>query len=136
MFFLKKIMITLIVWLLCFPFFFIALALAEEGGGNGRKIFEHLFNLSDLYLLTRNELFEEFIFPLSIWIAIIVLFFMNIGWMVNKRINRYIIYIGSICGLALSAFALMLTMQVGIGLLLLPGIFFAIYLIKWHLEGE
>ena len=128
-----KIAITCVVWLFTLPVFYIALT----GGGPSRNIdifFEHLSNLSHLSALPPNQLFEQFLFPLTVWIAILVLFAMNIGWLLNKKINRFIIYLGSFCGIANALLALSLTLWFGLGLLLIPGIWFAFYLVRWHLS--
>ena len=131
----KKVAITWIAWLTTLPFFYTALT----GGGPKRNIyifFEHLINLSNLSELTSKQLFEEFYFPLSVWISILVLFAMNIGWLLNKRINLIIVCLGSFCGILLSLLALSFTLAFGLGLLLIPGIWFACYLAIWHLSHK
>lgn len=130
----EKVGTSLLVWLTTVPFFYVALT----GGGPKRNIyifFEHLTNLSHLSELTPNKLFEEFYFPLSIWISILVLFAMNIGWLLDKKIHPIIVCIGSICGILLSALAILLTFGLGL-LFLIPGIWFACSLAMWHLDRK
>ncbi len=129
----EKVGTSLLVWLTTVPFFYVALT----GGGPKRNIyifFEHLTNLSHLSELTSNQLFEEFYWPLSVWISILVLFAMNIGWLLDKRIHPIIVCIGSICGIPLSVLAIPLTF--GLGLFLITAIWFACSLAMWHLDRK
>lgn len=131
----KKIAISWMSWLTALPFFCIALT----GGGpksNIYKFFHHLNNLSNLSELTSKQLFEGFVFPLSVWISILVLLAMNIGWLLKKRINPIIVYLGSFCGILLSLLALSFTLAFGLGLLLIPCIWFAFHLASWHLSQK
>lgn len=126
-----KIVTTSIVWLFTLPFFYMVLK-----GGNPDRFREHLTDLTNLTVLSPNQLFDQFLFPGTAWIAILVFLAMNIGWLINKKIHPYFIYLGSFCGIINSIFAVTLSLWIGLGLLLIPGIWFASYLVRWHLTSE
>ena len=130
-----KIVTTCIIWLFTLPFFYIALT-GMGPHNNIDRFFEYLSHSPALLTLTAVQFLEVILFPLSVLIAIVILFAMNIGWLMNKKNHPYLVYFGSFFGIVNSIFALAVSLWFGFGLLLIPGIWFACYLVRWHLRAE
>ncbi|WP_180176703.1 MULTISPECIES: hypothetical protein [unclassified Acinetobacter] len=130
-----KIVTTCIIWLFTLPFFYIAL-IGMGPHHNIDRLFEYLSHSPTLLTLTAVQFLEVILFPLSVLIAIVILFAMNIGWLMNKKNHPYLVYFGSFFGIVNSIFALAVSLWFGFGLLLIPSIWFAYYLVRWHLRSE
>lgn len=115
----KKITFSIVGWLTITPFFILAL---KQSGS-----------------IRTDGIFEGFIYPLSVYIAILSLAAMTINWLANKKTNRFLVIIGFICGFpnALCAFCLSLGFHAFLlALLLVPGCALAIYLVSWNFENH